>query len=68
MYECKNLYYTKFEISQPAKMTAHEFHVPTTAGLPSLPATVFSRSDCDWAGVSLIVAEIFVIRFSRFAE
>ena len=47
-------------------MVAHEFHVPATAGLPSLPATahktsvLLQRSDCGWAGVSLNVAEILI--------
>ncbi len=47
-------------------MVAHEFHVPATAGLPSLPATahktsvLLQRSDCDWVGVSLNVTEILI--------
>ena len=65
MYECKNLYYAKIEISQSTKMTAHEFHIPVTARLPSLPAMIhgkmpLQRSDCDWAGVSLNVTEILI--------
>ncbi len=43
---------------------AHEFHVPEVLSrLFSLPATVFSRSDCDWTGVSLIVTEILLFDF-----
>ena len=42
-------------------MVAHEFHVlEVIARLPPLLATVFSRSSCGWAGVSLNVTEILI--------
>ena len=42
-------------------MAAHEFHVlEVIARLPPLLATVFSRSSCGWAGVSLNVTEILI--------
>ena len=51
-------------ISQPARMAAHEFHVlEVIARLPPLRATVFSRSSCGWAGVSLNVTEILIFGF-----
>lgn len=47
--------------SQSTKMMAHEFHVlEVIARLPPLLATVFSRSSCGEAGVSLNVAEILI--------
>lgn len=48
---------------------AHEFHVPNIGttliacdGLQN-NFVLFQRSDCDWAGVSLIVAEILLFGF-----
>ena len=45
-------------------LVAHEFHVlEVIARLPPLLATVFSRSSCGWAGVSLNVTEILIFDF-----
>ena len=45
-------------------MVAREFHVlEIIKRLPPLRATVFSRSSCGWAGVSLNVTEILIFGF-----
>mgnify|MGYP007034112868 CR=1 FL=1 len=45
-------------------LTTHEFHVlEVIARLPPLLATVFSRSSCGWAGVSLNVTKILIFDF-----
>ena len=50
-------------------LATHGFHVlEVIARLPPLLATVFSRSSCGWAGVSLNVTEILIFDCQRLIK